>query len=181
MCFLQLRGNIGSLDAGKWFFRGAGSTPSTPLRDRSQTEVNGCSHEQLSDALCCGGWDWAELRGEWREKKPPRKQATHAGGTEKVVKYENKFKLSSGQDHQEIQKERAIQSMTSLLCNSLQTFSSDGAFAQLHLCDSCCYIADSDFTPSPRHLCLIHALGFKVLTATNIVATETELLVCGNN
>lgn len=114
-------------------------------------------------------------------KKPPRKQATHAGGTEKVVKYENKFKLSSGQDHQEIQKERAIQSMTSLLCNSLQTFSSDGAFAQLHLYDSCCYIADSDFTPSPRHLCLIHALGFKVLTATNIVATETELLVCGNN
>lgn len=42
-------------------------------------------------------------------------------------------------------------------------------------------VTDSDFTPSPRHLCLIHALGFKVLTATNIVATETELLVCGNN
>lgn len=99
-----------------------------------------------------------------------------------MVKYENKFKLSSGQDHQEIQKESDPKhDFGSLLCNSLQTFSSDGVFAQLHLYDSCCYIADSDFTPSPRHLCLIHALGFKVLTATNIVATETELLVCGNN
>lgn len=59
------------------------------------------------------GSSWAE-RGV-KGKKPPRKQATHAGGTEKVVKYEHKFKLSSGQDHQEIQKERAIQSMTSVL------------------------------------------------------------------
>lgn len=58
VCFLQLRGNVDQ--AARSALANASSSRPAPPRlpplsePRSQTEVNGCSHEQMSDAFCCG-------------------------------------------------------------------------------------------------------------------------------
>lgn len=63
MCFFfwQLRGNTEQAAARSMLANGFYSAPSSSSRSpppppppRSQTGVNGCSQEQMSDAFCCG-------------------------------------------------------------------------------------------------------------------------------
>lgn len=62
---------VTSSEAARWHTvrQRPGSAPFTPLgAGRSRTEVQGCSHEQTSDAWCCGRWARAEGGARGREE-----------------------------------------------------------------------------------------------------------------